>query len=223
MHSEHEGAFSTQLAGERVVLLGERALFWPARHRLVIADLHLGKSHVFRRAGIAVPRGTTEDDLVRLAGLVATTGARELWIVGDVLHGPSFQVGWRDTWMQWRHAPASLDVAALVGNHDRALHEVDLGLRDLGEACSDGPFVFRHLPHADRQGRHVIAGHIHPKTRLPGVPRKWPVFWLRRGMTVLPAFSAFTGGYLVEAERGDTLAVCVENAVVPIVACDSPP
>jgi len=216
MHSEPEGAFSTQLAGEHVVLLSERALFWPARRRLVIADLHLGKSQVFRHAGIAIPRGTTQDDLVRLAGLVATTGARELWIVGDVLHGPASQARWRDVWRQWRLAHASLDVAALVGNHDRALNHADLGLHLLGEACDDGPFVFRHLPQADTQGRHVIAGHIHPTARMPGVPRQWPIFWLRRGMTVLPAFSAFTGGYLVEAKRGETLVVCVENTVVPV-------
>ncbi len=48
---------SIKLADEPVVLLGDRAMYWPARSRLIIADLHLGKSHVFRQAGIAVPLG----------------------------------------------------------------------------------------------------------------------------------------------------------------------
>lgn len=216
MHGSRDEALAVELAGEPVVLLGDRAMLWPARRRLIIADLHLGKSHVFRRAGIAVPSGATLDDLERLARLVARTDARELWIVGDVLHGSAAQAGWRDAWTQWRQQHAALDVAALAGNHDRALDGGLLGLRQLGEACGDGPFLFRHLPHADPQGRHVIAGHVHPKTRVPGVPRGWPVFWLRHGMTVLPAYSEFTGGYEVGLAQGDALAACVEGSVVPM-------
>lgn len=204
------------LAGEPVVLLGERALFWPARSRLVIADLHLGKSHVFRRAGIAVPGGGTEEDLHRLTRLIAATAACELWVVGDVLHGPSSQAAWRDAWMQWRGEHAGVDVAVLAGNHDRALEGAALGMRELGEAREDGPFLFRHLPTADPQGRHVIAGHVHPTTRVPGVPRNWPAFWLRPGMTVLPAFSAFTGGHAVTQELGGALVACVEGAALPL-------
>jgi hypothetical protein len=51
-----------------VVLVGARALYWPARRALLIADLHLGKADVFRRAGIALPSGGTGEDLQRLQG-----------------------------------------------------------------------------------------------------------------------------------------------------------
>jgi DNA ligase-associated metallophosphoesterase len=185
---------------------------------LVIADLHLGKSHVFRQAGIAVPSGATQDDLQQLTQLVDATTARELWIVGDVLHGPASreQDSWRQAWAHWRRAHAALDVAALPGNHDRALDADELGLRQLGAEYEDGPFLFRHLPTPDARGRHVIAGHIHPKTRLPDVPRSWPAFWLRPGLTVLPAFSHFTGGYNVVAGEGDALVACVETEAIPL-------
>lgn len=216
MPDSRDAALNIVLAGEAVVLLGERALFWPARSRLVIADLHLGKSHVFRRAGIAVPRGATQEDLQRVAALVLATAARELWVVGDVLHGPASQAAWRDVWLQWRQAHAALDVAVLAGNHDRALDGAALGMRELGEAQADGPFLFRHLPQPDALGRHVIAGHVHPKTRIPGVPRSWPAFWMRPGMTVLPAFSDFTGGHAVGWELGAGLVACVEGAAVPL-------
>ncbi|AYD64827.1 ligase-associated DNA damage response endonuclease PdeM [Achromobacter sp. B7] len=221
-------ALPTTLAGEPVLLLGERALYWPARARLVIADLHLGKGHVFRQAGIAVPRGATQADLDRLTRLVHDTGAQQLWIVGDVLHGPMSQADWRVDWAQWRRAHAGLDVAVLIGNHDRALEGDALGMRQLGDEQADGPFLFRHLPKPDAQGRHVIAGHVHPKTRLPGVPRHWPAFWLQAGVTVLPAFSDFTGGHAVSVQAGQTgrtgrtghggqqLAACVHGSVVPI-------
>ena len=52
--------------GERLQLLPERALLLPDHAALVIADWHLGKSEIFRRAGIAVPDGGTEADLSRL-------------------------------------------------------------------------------------------------------------------------------------------------------------
>ncbi|EHK64138.1 ligase-associated DNA damage response endonuclease PdeM [Achromobacter arsenitoxydans] len=214
--SPDAAGLAVSLAGERVVLLGARALHWPARSRLVIADLHLGKSHVFRQHGIAVPRGATDDDLRRLAELIAATGAQELWIVGDVLHGPATQAAWRDAWIAWRRDHAGLDVAVLAGNHDRALDGAALGVRQLGEACDDGPFLFRHLPRADSQGRHVIAGHVHPKTRVPGVPRSWPAFWLGPSVTVLPAFSDFTGGHAVRAGQGEALVACVEGTALPV-------
>ena len=200
-----------ELAGEHVLLLGARALYWPARSRLVIADLHLGKSHVFRQAGIAVPRGATMDDLRRLSNLLTQTAARELLIVGDVLHGPAAQAAWRDAWVEWRAAHQGVGVAVLAGNHDRALDGPALGMRQLGEAWADGPFLFRHLPHADTQGRHVIAGHVHPKTRVAGVRRSWPTFWLRPGITVLPAFSDFTGGHVVQGGQDASLVACVEG------------
>lgn len=69
-----------EIAGEPMRALGDRALYWPARRRLLIADLHLGKGDVFRRAGIALPSGGTSHDLARLAALLERTGAHELWI-----------------------------------------------------------------------------------------------------------------------------------------------
>lgn len=216
-------AVSVTLSDEPVLLLGHRALYWPARNRLVIADLHLGKGQVFRRAGIAVPRGATDADLQRLTALMAMTGATSMWIVGDVLHGPASGAGWRDSWMRWRRSHEAVHVAALVGNHDRALSGARLDIEPLGEAAADGPFLFQHLPQRDADGRHVIAGHLHPQARVPGVARSWPVFWLQPGLTVLPAFSAFTGGFDVRGAHqrrthgaGGRLIACVDGEAIPI-------
>jgi len=58
-------------------------------------------------------RGATQDDLQRLARLVAAIDARELWIVGDVLYGPAGQAGWREAWEDWRGRHGGLDIAVL--------------------------------------------------------------------------------------------------------------
>ncbi|MFP7721368.1 ligase-associated DNA damage response endonuclease PdeM [Lysobacter sp. A3-1-A15] len=201
------------IAGESMRLYGERALYWPKRERLLIADLHLGKGDVFRRAGISLPAGGTSDDLGRLDRLLEVSGARELWMLGDVLHGPVNDTAWQRTWRDWRARHVGLRVAALVGNHDRALARAGLGLELLGEAVDDGPFALRHAPQ-DHPSLHVLCGHLHPCVSLPGMRRRWPVFWLRPGLTMLPAFSAFTGGALIERRAGEAMAICVQGQLM---------
>ncbi len=206
------------IAGEPMRALGDRALYWPARKRLLIADLHLGKGQVFRRAGIALPSGGTAHDLARLATLVESTAAEELWILGDVLHGPAPQSGWRRRVDEWRGRHHHLRVAALAGNHDRALAGAGgLGFELLPDSVDDGPFQLRHDPHP-HQTLHVLCGHLHPVFKAPGTTRRWPAFWLRAGITVLPAFSQFTAGVEPDLATGERLIVCVEGEAIALPA-----
>ena len=139
-----------ELAGERVALLAERALWWPARRTLVVADVHLGKAATFRAAGIPIPRGATSDDLARLDRALERTGATALVILGDLFHarvgreapGTVAQVG------GWRAGRPELDVLLVRGNHDIGAGDppTELGLRCVDEPWDETPFVFRHHP-----------------------------------------------------------------------------
>lgn len=206
-----------QLGGEDVVLLGERALLVPAHGALLIADLHLGKADVFRRAGIALPSGGTLDDLERLQRLVRDTGCRQLWILGDVLHGPVHRAPWYSQWHAWRERNAQLRVHVVRGNHDRALSRATLGTGVHAQPARLGPFVLRHEPEADPAG-HVLAGHLHPQVALPGIARRLPAFWLRAGVTVLPAFSRFTAGVVPTLRAGERMVACVDGAAIMLPA-----
>jgi DNA ligase-associated metallophosphoesterase len=210
-----------QIAGERMHLLGERALHWPARSRVLIADLHLGKADVFRRAGIGLPSGGTEHDLQRLGRLLGDTQARELWILGDVLHGPAPQAAWREHWNQWRSQRAEVRMVALAGNHDRALFQAGLDIELAGESVEDAPFALRHDPRAHPR-LHVICGHVHPLAELPGLRRRWPAFWLRENITLLPAFSHFTAGVAPALSPGEQLIACIEGETIALPKRTSP-
>ena len=220
------GAVEIVLGGETLRALGDRALHWPAHSRLLVADLHLGKGDVFRRAGIAVPRGGTAQDLARLDALLADTGARELCVLGDLVHGPVPDAEWRADWSAWRARHAELRVRVVAGNHDRALVAAwqALGVDLLPPVLADGPFELRHDPPPPRgrdaaaraDGGIVLCGHLHPVFALPGLGRRWPGFWQRQDMLVLPAFSAFTEGWRVELAPGERALLCVDDALVPL-------
>lgn len=198
-------SLQVQLAGEPVLLLADRALYWPARRRLVVADLHLGKGAVLRRAGIAVPSGGTRTDLLRLAGLLERTAAASLWILGDFLHGAR-SAGSDAAWRAFRQAHRQVAMAVVPGNHDRALDAGVAGVQLVADGTRDGPFEFRHAPGASGSG-HVLCGHLHPVLKLPGLPAH-PLFWIGTAQTVLPAFSLFTGGLRVEHRHARGSVLC---------------
>ena len=200
-------ALDLVLAGEPVRVLADRALYWPARRRLLVADLHLGKGDTFRAAGIAVPSGGTAHDLARLQALLASTGATSLWILGDFLHARRHRAV-DAAWAAFRQAQGEVEIAVVPGNHDRAFDAEAAGVARLADGIVDGPFEFRHAPPPGPARGHVVCGHLHPVLRLPGGLGRQPLFWLRPGLSVLPAFSAFTGGHAVAAREAAGSVVC---------------
>lgn len=212
MHSAAGETMELMIADENMRLYAGRALYWPARRRLLIADLHLGKGNILRAAGIPVPSGGTGQDLARLDALLADSGARELWVLGDFLHGrrhPRAEQAWRA--LLERHPGCVASVVA--GNHDRSLVADAAGIVHLPDDVRDGPFRFRHLPvdPAERGSGHVVCGHVHPVATLPGLPGRHPTLALDAHQTILPAFSAFTGGPLLE--RGRSWIACADGAL----------
>lgn len=205
-------SFAFEIAGEPLVALADRALFWPARRRLVIADLHLGKGDAFRHAGIAVPRGGTEHDLARLSALLEAQHASALWILGDMLHGALVDSHWRDAWEAFRARHAQLGIVVVAGNHDRSLARANLAIEIEPAHRVDAPFVFAHRRERI-EGAVSISGHEHPVVRLPALGGRVPCFRLGSDGIVLPAFSAFTGGHPVAAR--ERWIACVSGHLLP--------
>jgi len=196
-----------ELEGETLLLLPERALFWPRRGMLVVADVHLGKAATFRAAGIPIPHGSTSDDLARLDRALARTGATALVILGDLFHA---RVGREapSTLAQlggWRARRPALDVLLVRGNHDVGAGDPpgELGVHCVNEPWDSAPFSFRH--HPEPADAYVLAGHIHPAVRLGG----------RGGLRErLPAFGSFTGGGEVEPDLDDRIYVIADDEVI---------
>jgi len=208
-----------------VVLLPERAVYWPARRTLMVADLHLGKSGTFRSVGAPIPDGVMDSDLSRLAAALRATEAQRLVILGDLLHAaPGVTRELIEHVAEWRNADGrgSLEILVVPGNHDRRLDLVSApwGLRIPGPSFIDGPFSFRHDPgDAAAAGEgYTWAGHLHPMISLRGGGDRLrlPCFWLGAAAGVLPAFSEFTRGVTIRPGKADRVFAVADQRVIEV-------
>lgn len=215
------GALAVAVAGTRVVLLPERALWIPSLDVLWVADLHWGKAAAFRAAHVPVPMGTTSSDLARLSSALSATAASHVVILGDLLHA---RAGRHDetlrTIAEWRARHAGVHITLVRGNHDQ--HAGDppssLGIVCLDEPLRLGPFAGVHEPAAYTDG-YVLAGHLHPNVTVRGRGRqalRLPAFVFGPSRGVLPAFSSFTGGGMYERDAADDLYVIAGDEVVAL-------
>lgn len=210
-----------EVAGEKVVLLAERAMYWPARTSLFIADFHLGKAASFRRAGIPLPMGTTADNLQRLDRAIEKTGARQVVFLGDFLHSAEGRAPRTlAAFETWRNARPKVGLTIVRGNHDKKAGDPPecWGVRCVEAGESAAPFILNHEPGPSRCG-YALSGHIHPAVRLSACgekPLRLPCFWFGARYGVLPAFGAFTGNADVLPRRGDQVFVIAEQEVLQV-------
>ena len=214
------GDVMVAVAGERLWLLRERAVFWPARGTLLVADPHFGKAATFRAGGIPVPGGVTADNLGRLDAALARTGARRLVCLGDLLHA---RAGRAQQTMAaigaWRAQRPALQWLLVRGNHDRRAGDppVAWDVDCVDEPFAAAPFVFRHEPQAEADG-YVLAGHVHPAVRVGrgSLAETAACFLFGDAVGILPAFGEFTGTATVRPRPGDRVYLLADDEVIAI-------
>jgi DNA ligase-associated metallophosphoesterase len=168
------------------------ALFWEEQRLLVVSDLHLEKGSSFAARGVLLPPYDTIATLSRLAAVIARHDPRMVIALGDSFHDRSAHERLSETdrdtitTMQARR-----DWIWISGNHDPALPSDFGGV--VAEEVAIGPIVFRHEP-TGAAGE--IAGHLHPKARVPTRSRTMErrCFACDGERAVMPSFGAYTGG-----------------------------
>lgn len=177
-----------------LIALPQGALYWPERRALLVADLHLEKASWYARFGQMLPPYDSQATLADLAALVAATGAREVWCLGDSFHDAAGCDRLPPRAQEMLRALTG-DVAWtwITGNHDAHLPDRCGGVV-MGEAVVDG-VVLRHEAARDDR-RPEISGHFHPKLRIRHRGRQVArrCFVASATKLILPAFGALTGG-----------------------------
>jgi DNA ligase-associated metallophosphoesterase len=209
-----------RVAGERLVLLPEKAAYWPRAGALFVADFHLGKAATFRSAGIPLPSGTTSENLDRLDKAVQRTRAKQVVFLGDFLHAAAGRAPRTlAAFDAWRGAHGELELTLVRGNHDARAGDPpeSFGIRCIDAGAAFGAFVLNHEPGPARGG-YALSGHIHPAVRLRGEGEtlRLPCFWFGERYGVLPAFGAFTGTAEVRPRQGDQVFVVAEDEVLRV-------
>lgn len=180
--------------GHRFAVPGEKALFWPDRRALIVADLHLEKASWFAMRGQMLPPHDTIATLDRLTALLVRTGAREVWCLGDNFHDAGGAARMPDeARTRLRQMTDAVRWCWITGNHDEHLPD-GIGGTILPDAVVDG-LILRHRADPDER-RAELSGHFHPKHRAAARGRSVsrPCFVISASKMILPAFGAFTGG-----------------------------
>lgn len=204
-----------EIQGEIFAFLSEKAVHWPKRRTLMVADLHWGKAEIFQKAGIPVSSAILNEDLQKLKGLVDRLNIERLILLGDLMHGrEGLTADVRDTVTCWRQSIAC-DILFIKGNHDRQLKlPAAWGMQMVTEPFHDGSFLFSHHPES-RPASFTFCGHLHPvvhvgsrKDRL-----RLPCFWIQADTCILPSFGTFTGGAPIHPGRRDSVLAIAEQSV----------
>lgn len=207
------------IANEALHLLPDRALFWPRRQLLLVADPHFGKADAFRANRVYVPQGTTESALARLDAVIARLAPGRLVFLGDFLHAREGRTA--DTFNSlaaWRRAHGDMQVQIVRGNHDRRAGDPPsyVGIECIDAPLLEPPFALAHHPVA-LSGSYVLCGHVHPCAVMVGPARqreRLPCFSFGTEVGILPAFGEFTGCAEVGREPGQSIWLVTDDEVV---------
>jgi len=180
--------------GQDFQVAGGRALFWPARRALIVADLHLEKASWFAARGQMLPPHDSLATLEDLAKLLDDTQTKELWCLGDNFHdpqGPSRLLP--DSLALLARLTTSVSWTWITGNHDAHL-PASIGGQIADMAEVDG-LILRHQADV-AETRPELSGHFHPKHRSMARGRSVtrPCFVEGRSKLILPSFGVLTGG-----------------------------
>lgn len=207
------------IEGIELWLLAQKAIYWPDKRRLLIADTHFGKISHFRKNGIRVPEEAAKENLSRLERLLYETRAIEVYFLGDLFHSELNR-----EWLGFKQVIAlfpNTEFHLIGGNHD-ILDELSYYRARLvyhPETLKLGPFLLSHEPLEEEYEGYNLCGHIHPGVRLRGTGRqslRLACFHFGPNQGILPAFGEFTGTHRVEPKKSDRVFVIAEDRVIEI-------
>lgn len=201
-------------------LLTEKAVYWEEKKTIILADIHMGKETVFRKAGIPIPQGIIDDDLKKITHLLRNFDAEKCIIVGDLIHAknglsPEIKMKFSE-WLR----EIKCEVHLVLGNHDHTLIKnlpPEWPLAIYKEGLLIEPFYFSHLPirHAPW---FVWSGHVHPKIEIKNKSDRLVLrcFQIFSDLAIIPAFGFFVGGALVKKSTDCKIYAIADNAIIEI-------
>lgn len=207
---------------QKLWLSHERGIYWEEEKALIVSDLHFGKTGHFRKSGIPVPQHVYKHDLQRLVTMIQFFQPEKLIVVGDLFHSRENKE--LELFLKWRQDFPFLKIELIMGNHD-ILHKSwyrQAAITISKEALKIRDFHFRHDLAMETAiptdvPSYLFSGHIHPGIAIRGLGKqslRFPCFYFTEKYCVLPAFSRFTGTFLIDPAPGEQVFAIVDNRLM---------
>jgi len=210
-----ENQIEILIQSQAFVLLPQKAVYWKANNTLIICDLHLGKSSHFRSNGIPISGETARNDLMKLYDLLLNFTVKKLIIIGDLVH-QHYNHEWDDFNALMDKFP-DLKIILVKGNHDKSFKNEINNIITFEKQYEIENLIFCHEPLTTfEEGKFYFFGHLHPGVRLKGKARQFvrlPCYQLKQFSLQLPAFSDFTGLFIIKPEKNDQIFIVAGSEV----------
>jgi uncharacterized protein len=205
------------IAEEEFTLCFEKCMLRHSDHALLIADLHIGKSNHFRKAGIAVPNKIAFDEIDKLNAVIQKYQPNKIVFLGDLFHSAYNQSV--DLLHQLIDNECNRSFILVEGNHDIMHSEVyqKLGIEVLDNIIEKG-IIYTHEP-IQQSSLYNVFGHIHPGVMLTSKGRqslRLPCFFIGPDYMILPAFGVFTGLAMMKATQDTEVYVIADQSVIKV-------
>src|SRR3989344_5995417 len=191
-----------------------KALFFPEKGILAIADLHIGYEGMLNEKGVMVPRVQFKemmDDLKKVLDEIEKSNGKikEVVILGDLKH--DFK---RISMQEWKDVSSILDFLKKHAEKIIIARGRDIELKDF-YIREDICFVHGHRMFAeclDRKIKTIVMGHRHPalvlkdKTKSEGYKCFLSGKWKGRQVIIMPSFFPLVEGTDISADFENKLA-----------------
>ena len=166
-------------------------VLWLAESRAIVAaDAHLAYEDVI---GGALPTWSTPEIAALLLLAARRTHAREIVLLGDVIHGSRMSEGAARTVIAALDAlRAEVTLTLVAGNHEGRTRGFDVLGETVEETHRDG-WLLLHGDRPPPAGSRAIIGHLHPSLHMGGGANA-PVFLSGERVIVVPALTPYSPG-----------------------------
>lgn len=214
-----KGAILITIAGERLLLLPDKAIYLVDHRILLVSDLHIGKISHFRKHGIGIPHKAALDNFERLSLLVDSIDPLKVLFLGDLFHS-TINSEWT-LLKDFIRSRSDIEFVLILGNHD--ILDENVYQKSAIRTCLEyqiGKIILTHEPLATiPDDTYNIYGHIHPAIKLRGRGKqslRLPCYIFREKDGIMPAFGTFTGMYTINCKVTDQVFVIGDQQVLAV-------
>jgi uncharacterized protein len=210
-----------RLNGQSLILLPEKAVFFPQSDTLLVANAYVGKSTGFRNSCTPDLINNSDATLDALTDLVKRLQIKNIIFLSGFLHEKTkLSPELFSALQQWRDLHRSVRLILVHGDRQPPAALVSLEMEITAEPLVYQGFTLCHQKQFNNDDSgFFLSGYMHPCVNIGGIgdrTHNWlrlPCFWFSDQMGVLPSFGSLAGMQPIRAKRGERVFAVAAHRV----------